>query len=66
MRLKPELFNRRRTYVFDLLRAEPGRSYASIQRGLRDNFGQAMQQKVLRRLRSDFDTLNLFAPIENQ
>ena len=66
MRLKPELSNQRRTFVFDQLRASPGRSYASIQRGLRLHFGQAMQLKVLRRLRGEFNDMNFFAPTENQ
>jgi len=55
MRLKPAVYVERRAFLFNLLTANPETSYASLQRALKEKFGHAMQQRILRSIRADFD-----------
>ncbi len=54
MRLKPAVYIERRAFLFEQLDANPKASYASLQRALKEKFKHAMQQKILREIRTDW------------
>ncbi len=71
MRLKPAVYIERRAFLFEQLDANPKASYASLQRALKEKFKHAMQQKILREIRADYnlavakvDKIVVLAPTE--
>jgi hypothetical protein len=63
MRLKQGENQARKAYVMTMLTENPRASYAALQRGLKDRFGHAMQQGLLRGYVEEY-TVTLTAPIK--
>lgn len=65
MRLQPEVYKARRAFLFEQLTADPKASYVSLQRALKEKFGHAMQQRILRKIRTDWQKERRgIAPVE--
>ncbi len=63
MRLKQGENETRKAYVMSMLMENPRASYAYLQRGLKDRFGHAMQQQLLRSYVEEF-TVTLTVPAQ--
>lgn len=64
MRLKQGENEARKAYVLTMLTENPRASFAKLQKGLKDKFGHAMQQQLLRTYVEEFTTTLMVDPFK--